>query len=508
QIEQMMAEVPGEIGEPVEFEKGGAKFKGFLFKGELLAEEMEGERDDMNDVVGKENTDKIIAAIKEKSLVVAVGKLDDYLLLYAGSSTEACPIAENVASSLAANDAISFVDAHLGKPVHGLLYGEKGLMDAMNVGGFKDLAEGIRDGFAEVDGFGDRELIALLDMIGEREDAMIELIDVNTFGGLITVDGGARFDLFGGLDGKNIDSGTPHKLAGLGEGDHVLMFGNWLTGEEYEQRASELFEVVVEAAYAITGKVMEADLEEADLLEFQQYFQVFDQGFRTDFLELYNGLSTAGEGLGNEGALVVDLNAAVPPFPGVPQELVEGGRFLRASYVAPVTDRAKLGEAWKEVDGSIRSILKSAKEMGAGDINMLVPTSSEKDDLVTWYFDAVAFSDDVKPSVTINDEWFVASTSRTQALDLVGRAGSEATTARKGAWFEFDVDALREYADETLNLVDENAEVILGGDAADFQEQLPRIRKGLKALQQIGGITIHDRNEGGVRRISLHFETR
>jgi hypothetical protein len=345
-------------------------------------------------------------------------------------------------------------------------------------------------------------------MIGEREDAVLELMDASTFGGLISVDGGAQFDIFGGIDSKTIDYSADHKLASLGEGDNVLMFGNWVAGQEYDRRASDLMEVLVESAYALTSKIMEADLEEGDLAEFKQGFQMFDRLFKEDLISLFDGLSTASDGLGYEGAVVVDLNAAVPPFPGVPQELVEGGRFVRASIVAPVTDRAKLGEAWKKVDLSVRSMLKSAEELGLKDINMLVPTSSEKNDVITWYFDAAAFSDDVKPSVTLSDDWFVASTSRTQALDLIGRAGSDAQVAKKGAWFKLDLDTLREYTDETLELLNENAEVILGDDAEDFQKELPRIKKGLKALQQFGGITVHDRNEGGTRRISLHFETR
>jgi len=382
-------------------------------------------------------------------------------------------------------------------------------MGALDSGGLKEMAEGIRDGISEVDGFGDeREMIALLDMIGEREDSVLELMDSSTFGGLITVDGGARFDLFGGIESGVLDYSTDHQLASLGEGDNVLMFGNWRSDAEYEKRASDLLKVIVEAAYALTSKVMESDIEEGDMAEFKQGFEMFDQLFREDFLSLYDGLSMAGEGLGQENAVIVDLNAAVPPFPGVPQELVEGGRFVRASYVAPVTDRAKLADAWKKVDVSVRAMLKSAKELGAGDINMLVPTSSEKNDLVTWYFDAVAFSDDVKPSITLSDEWFVASTSRTQALDLVGRAGSESSTKRKGAWFEIDLDTLREYTDETLDLLNENAEVILADNAEDFQKEYPRIKKGLKALQQFDGITIHDRMESGTRRISLHFQTR
>ena len=509
QIAQMLDGVPPEMGEPIEFEKAGASFKGYLFKGETLAAELEGDRTEPDELIGKENTDRILATLKTKTLVVATGKLDDYLLVYAGSSADACPIAESIETSLAANDQISFVDGHLGNPIHGLLFGSEDLMGALDGGGLKQMAEGIRDGISAVDGFGnERELIALLDMIGEREDSVLELMDSSTFGGLITLDGGVRFDIFGGIESGVIDYSADHQLASLGEGDNVLMFGNWVSGEEYEKRVSDLMEVIVESAYALTGKVMATEVEEGDLAEFQQGFQMFDELFREDFLNLYDGLRTAGEGLGHENAIVVDLNAAVPPFPGVPQELVEGGRFIRASYVAPVTDRAKFGDAWKKVDLSVRAMLKSAKEMGAGDISMLVPTSSEKNDLVTWYFDAVAFSDDVKPSVTLNDDWFVASTSKTQALDLVGRAGSEAKVSRKGAWFELDLDTLREYADETLDLFNDNAEVILVDDAEEFQAEFPRIKKGLKALQQFDAITIHDRKENGNRRISLHLRTR
>ncbi len=509
QIDELLGQVPPDMGEMLEFEKAGASFKGFLLKGETLAGAMEQDRSDMDEMIGRENTDKIIASIKTKSLVIATGKLDDYLLVYIGGSAEACPIAESLETSLAANDAISFVDAHLGNPIHGFLFGSKNLMGNLKAGGLGEMASGIRDGIAGVDGFGDqRELITLLDMVGEREEAMLKLMDSSTFGGLITLDGGARFDLFGGIDSGAIDDSTDHKLASLGEGDKVLMFGNWVGDAEYSKRASDLMKVGVETAYVLAGKLMEADIEEGDFAQFKQGFEMFDQLFRKDFLSLYDGLSTASDGLGHEGAIVVDLNAAFPPFPGVPQKVVEESRFLRASYVAPVTDRAKLRDAWKKVDLSVRAMLKSASELGVGDLNMLVPTNSEKNDVITWYFDAAAFSDDVKPSVTVTDDWFVASSSRNQALDLIGRAGTEAKVAKKGAWFEVNLDTLREFADETVELLNENAEAILGDDAEDFQKELPRIKEGLKALQQFDGITLHDREENGTRRITLHFQTR
>ena len=52
---------------------------------------------------------------------------------------------------------------------------------------------------------------------------------------------------------------------------------------------------------------------------------MFNEKFRTDALEMWDAMSTADSGLGNEAALVVDLKGSMPPLPGVPQELVDGG---------------------------------------------------------------------------------------------------------------------------------------------------------------------------------------
>lgn len=509
QLRDLLAGI-SEDAEPVSFEKGGATFSGTLFKGEMLADAAAADREEMDEDLGTENTERVLAAMRKKQLLACVGRLGDYLLVYFGPSAGACPVADDQGSSLAASERISFIDGFKEVPVHGFVYGSQGMMEKLVTPSLRQIAEGCRDGIAEVEGFGDtRELVRLLDMVGGREKALLDLIKPETLGAVISVDGGARFDLFGGVVRGALDYGSAHRLAGLGEGKDVLLFANWASDPVYAQRASELAGLVFEAAYATAGHVSRMEVESEELDPIKGGFEMFDGMFREDLLKLWRGLETLDHGLGDEGALVIDLKAGFPPVPGVPEAVVEEGRFPRLAYVAPVEERAKLKESWTMVDASLRSLLKSANEMGGITLHMPTPTSSEKNDIVTWYFDVLAFSDDLKPSVTLNDEWFVASTSRPQALELMARAG-DGETKRDGLWLKIDLGVLRTYLTESTKLLDMNSEEILADEdmLEDSRAVLPKILEALAALEEFEAVTIHERQEDGRRRATLHFHVR
>ena len=131
-----------------------------------------------------------------------------------------------------------------------------------------------------------------------------------------------------------------------------------------------------------------------------------------------------GGSLGNERAWIVDLNGSVPAIPGIPQPVVDEAKFPRISMVAPVTDRAKLAASWEKMNTSLTSMLAKVSEMTGQDIPMQKPISSEKDGFTTWFFSMPFFNDDFMPSVTVGDQWFAASTSKNQALDLVNKAAT------------------------------------------------------------------------------------
>lgn len=498
--------------ETVEFESGGAKFSGVRIEGGLLADQMEADRESVERSIGEDAAGRLISAIREKQVILAVAKHDGYLLSFIGADVEDCPMVEDVGESLAADDRLGFVDGFEDQKVHGLLFTDEALLDASYAGGGLDLlAEGIRDGLNDVDGLGDtRELVALLDLVGERESALLDLHETETYGAVIRVDDDVYLDAFGGIDTGADDFETPHRLGRVGEGENVLLFANSVANEEFTERLGDYLELLVEIAYAGSAKVASLETDDPSLEEFRSGFEMFDQVFRQDVVGLFDALGMLDEGLGNEAALVVDLDAEFPPFPAVPQGIVENGRFVRASYVAPVTDREKLGESWEALDRSTRSLLTSLKDVGVPDLNMPRPTYSKSDDLTTWYFDMLSFSDDSKPSVTINDEWFVASTSRNQALDVMEAAAEPAESPRKGSYMRFDLDVLRKYVAESLSLVDEQGESLFPNEEAlaEFREELPRIREGLATLEQISGFTVHERIDQGRRRATFRIETR
>jgi hypothetical protein len=136
------------------------------------------------------------------------------------------------------------------------------------------------------------------------------------------------------------------------------------------------------------------------------------------------------------------------------------------------------------------------------------PTNSQANDVVTWYFDALAFSDDLKPSVTVSDDWFVASTSKPQALELMGAAGS-GDVVRKGLWMKLDLGVLRAYVTEMVKLVDANGDDLFDEEQLEeFRKNLPQVMEGLESLEAFKAVTIHERMEGGHRRATLHFHVK
>ncbi len=500
----------GEAASPVEFTQGGVAFKGYKLAGSVLSDMMEQGRAELEQQIEKADLDRLLAALKEKNIVISSGTLDSYLLTYIGDSEENCPLVETVEDSLAANDAISFVDGFKGKKIVSFLYGEEGLVKSSITNSIKDLTDGIRDGIAGVDGLGDtRDLVGLLDLVGEKESELLAMAKTNAFGGLAVLDEGAKFEFFGGVDSGAVDYGSTRTLSGLGGGEETLFFANWVVDGEYDKRSTEFLQALFETAYGITEKIAGFEIDDTDFGQFQQGFALFNEKFRTDAAALWDGLVTSGDGLGNEAAFVIDLKGSVPPVPDVPQEVVDEGKFVRATLVAPVTDRAKLGEAWTKIDGALRNLLKTASEMSGNEIPMQKPLTSERNGSINYGFAFPFFNDDFWPSVTVGDKWFAASTSKLQAFDLIGVAET-APGKEKGAVAEFDFDVLRKFAGEWLDLIDRLGEKAIPDpdQLEQFRSELPRIRKGIAAVEELDGLTWNQRREGGLTRGTLHFKVR
>ncbi len=496
----------GETVEPVEIEKAGAKFAGQKISGAKISKMLGDDRSSLDEMLDSAQVDKLLAAVAKKDLVVMSGTLGDYAVLFLGGAAEDMNFASDLGQSLATGDSLAFCDAYASKELAAVVHGRKEMLDtlAATAGGLSDMAEGLRDGIAGTEGIGDtRDLEALLRMVGEREAALRKLAGNEASGVAAFFEDGLKIESFGGADTGALDWKAPNRMADLGNSEDVVLFANMTVDAAYDEKARAYLEALMETAYAAAMKVSELPGEDENLKQFKEMTRMFDTKFRPDLVSMWQTFSSDfGSSLGAESALVVDLKGSVPTVPGIPQPIVDEGKFPRISMLAPVTDRTKLAASWEKMNTTTTGILAKISEMTGQEIPMQKPISSEKNGFTTWFFSMPFFNDDFVPSVTVGDKWFAASTSKNQALDLIGKATTSNGT-RTGLYFSMNFKALQVFADETLKMIGKHPDAV-----PMSKDDLDKATKLIAAMDDLDKLTVHSRREEGKLRSSIHFKTR
>ena len=470
---------------------------------------MAGDRADMDEELDPATIDQLLAAVAKKDLHILSGTVGDYVVLFLGGSADDLKLAADVGQSLAASDALAFSDAWVSKELAAVVYGRKEAMDtlASAAGGIAEMTNGLRDGLAGADGLGDtRDLEAMFKIVAERESALRKLAGSDSLGMVAFFEDGLKIESYGGTDNGMVDWKSPNKLACLGDSEEVVLFANMTTDAVYDEKASAYAEALLETAYAMAMRVAEAPIEGEQLTQFREMAKLFDGKFRPDMLALWDAYSNDfGASLGHERAWVVDLKGSAPAIPGLSQAVVDSAKVPRISIIAPVTDRAKLADSWDKMNATLTGTLAKISEMTGQKIPMQKPLSSEKNGNITWFFPMPFFNDDFLPSVTVGDKWFAASSSKSQALELIAKADAGGES-RNGLYFRMNFKALENYSQETLKLIDENAAAVTG--AAIPADRTRLIGDAIAALGDLDKLTVHSRREDAVLRSSVHFKTR
>ena len=499
----------GESIEPVKVEVSGHSFAGSKILGEKISSSMAASRESMDETLGAETVDRLLAAVAKKDLVVVSGTVGEYVMVFIGGSTADLKLATDLGQSIVTGDTLAFSDAYASKDLAALSYGQKAAMDTLTeaIGSLADVTNGLRDGLAGADGLGEtRDLDAMFQIVTEREAALRKLAGNEASGSVAFFEEGLKIESYGGYDYGMVDWKTPHKLASLGGSEDVVLFADMTGDAVYDEKARDYAEALLETAYALTMKVAEAPIKAQELVKFQEMAKMFDTKFRPDMLALWEAFSNDfGGSLGHESALVVDFKGGAPAVPGIPQALLDKTKIPRISLVSPVTDRAKLSASWDKMNTTLTGTLTKISELTGQEIPMQKPMSSERGGNTTWFFPMPFLTDDFVPSVTVGDKWFAASTSKNHALDLISKAETPGP-ARTGFWFTMNFKALEKYSNETFALVDENTENMTGSPLPAKEKRI--IKQAIAILGGLDKLTVHSRREGAVLRSSVHFKTR
>lgn len=506
----------GASAEELKIEVDGRSFEGNQITGKKLVEDLKADQaltERMDEKLEKDVQADLWKTLAEKNIIAVTGVVNDYVVLFIGSRKEDLKFAATPSESFAASDALAFVDPYLEKNPVAIAYSDKSVLEGLNSGnGIATIAQALRDAIAGNGKVDTREIEALLDVISEREKELMSQTKFSTFGAVAMLDEGFKLETFGGSNSPNIQSESKNQMGALGASKDTAIFINWTSNPAYGIKANAYMESLVETTYAIAKNISTWEVEENESFTmFQSYFTLFEDNFSDDTVKLWQAMSVdMSDGLGNESAIVMDLNGEMPPLPNVPQELVKAGKFPRLSWIKPVKDRTKLVAAWQKMTTSGESIMKQISAMMEAEQAMPKPMSSKENGLTTWFFAGPLFTDDFAPSVTLDDKWFVASTSKKHAVNLAQQAGTS-REGKTGAYMSVQFDALRACADHWLKAVDENKETIFEGNesaAGDFTANQKMIKDSLNAMSEMDEMTLHTRKESGTDRTSFHLKTR
>lgn len=506
----------GAAVEEISFEVDGRKFSGNQLSGKKLVEELQADQammENLEESLDEETRKELFSVVAEKNLIAVTGEVNGYVVLFVGSRKEDLKFAATPAESLAASPALSFVDPYLEKNPITVAYSEQGVLEGLSSSnGFSDIAEAIRDAIGGNGKIDTREIEAMLDVISERQKDLMSLSKFSTFGAVAMLDEGFKLETFGGSNMPNIQPEVTNKMGALGSAPDVAVFANWTSNAAYGVKMNAYLESLVETAYSVTKNISTWEVEENPSFDqFKSMFTMFEENFSDDAVQVWQSLNgDMSDGLGNETAFVIDLNGEMPPIPNVPQELVKDGKFPRISWVKPVKDRSKLVSAWGKINTSGENIMKQVSAMMEQEQAMPKPMSSKDNGLITWFFAGPLFTDDFAPSVTLNDKWFVASTSKNQGVNFVNQAAAS-NTGKTGAFLSVDFDALRKCGKHWVDAVDKNKDAVFKDNESakeDFTENKQLINDGLEALSELDEMSLHSRKESNVERTSLHLKTR
>lgn len=518
-----MLEAIGPDGEgfavPVNVERAGSKFTGIRIKGEELVAALPPDvKEGMAQFMDAATADKLMKMLESKDLVVAVGVHESYLVAFLGSSVDDLQIAADPAKSLLARPEAAFMKSFSGKRLVSLVTVSKELQESSKESSiFGSMAAGLKEALAETDAFGDsQDLEVLLGLIMEQERAILDL-HTHTPGGSVTfLEEGLKIEIFGGADLPSLDLDKPRKYAGLGKEDGVFLFANWVSNPDYTSKTLEYLDTLGETLYLAAKQVAVMELPDEvappDWENMVGVFGMFDEQIRPHFLELWTGLrEDLVAGLGEEGAVVVDLQGALPTVPGLPQLLADEGKAPRIAMLAPTQNKEKLKSSWNNAEKALNGILKLVSEMTGEQIPKQKPMSSEKNDLKTWFFPFPFQTDDFVLNVSVDEKNFYASTSKSYVQDLAAKLEkAKVDPAAKGSYFHLDLTVLNAYLNDWIKLLEDKQDDIFGAGspaAEDVMQVLPVVKQVVAALGELKGISSHTRKEDGVLRTSVHFQT-
>jgi hypothetical protein len=494
-------------------ELGGGKFVAFTIKAaEIMS--LDDMRESMSEDLEPAQIEKLHAAMTKKQLTFGFGLRGESLVLFLAPGPEALEFVDKPEDSMAARPEFSMLgEAKEKSPFLVVMSAEevnKSFRVSTDYTWLTDVATGV---LGEIKTMGDlRDVIALVEKAGKTLTELTQGTDT-AFCGAGWFENGIRFEGLGGADSPDLDASVPLAFANALDSEDTLLALHTRADKNYSAKAVDLLEDLAEIGYELAHRYFNSDaMKDAEMTEPFALFRDKMLPHVTAFWKAARG--KIGGAVDSESALIMDLGAPIPKFPGLPEALTKG-RVPRIAILRPVLNRALITEGWKEMEPSLKGLLAALPMPEDSKINLPDPTISEKESLglKTFSYPVSGFTnDDFLPSASISEKYFFLSTSKNFSEMLAGKLAAAPADADspRGMVLKMRFGPLTKTALEWLDLAKNNADTVFPDEAsrAEFLSEEDTMREVIDAVSTMDSMTLRRYPEGNQWRTSIHFKTK
>jgi hypothetical protein len=309
--------------------------------------------------------------------------------------------------------------------------------------------------------------------------------------GVTYIDGGIHMDLLGGPRSANAAPSQPLAFSSLMTPTTAMA----LIGRNGGTNSTKTADLIEEGAAMLWGwyekygrtMVPEDGKQNAAMVEAMAVPMV---------KEFWKSCRVLGKALGDNSAMLVDLNGTMPPLPNAPKMVLDGGKMPRIAIVMDLKDRAALGEAWKGFEKLIKQGIAMIPA-GADAPTVPAPRVKTEGDLEIHYIELPVQLGDMLPHIAISKDKWIMSTSQSYSAELAKQAASG--TLKTDTEMRMNTGSLATFAEHWMKLAASNPSEFFQNPSAaeDFQKNKEMIDTAIRLVRAVKSMSIQMGEEGG-----------
>ncbi|MFT5905660.1 MAG: hypothetical protein ACI9E1_001260 [Cryomorphaceae bacterium] len=461
--------------------------------------------------LSKEYMEKLTEKFGDFKLTLLAGNYNDYIVIYLGDRSEGLKFVDQPSDSLLANKQMAFLKEYKGKKVVSVTYMCKEISEEFSkvTTMMEDLSVGVCKFLAETESLGDTlHIQALLKKLAVNSKKLDKITSPGRFGSVAYLEDGFKVDSFHGGDSVMYDLDTHRKLADIAMRKDAVISSSWVVNAANAELAVHNLEDMVNLVYQAAKLTVEHDIKDSEFLEFADMFKMIDGQFSDDLATIWEAVREGvHQGLGNEGAMVMDLKGKMPRVPDVPTIVIENGKIPRLAIGYDVVDRSKLVDSWKVIDATSRKIVSKIESLTNEKINYRKAEYAKKEGADFWSYQLGITSHQANLALGINDQMMFFTTSPAFVEEFVSEYDAEGK--RGGMDFKLRMAPMRAVARDWMKLVDKHGDDLSPSfDRADFEESKTLIDEMLKASEEVDSLDFSMRKINGEVRSFFHLNKR